>query len=144
MLHKTLEREEFNVDFQYTAAGTPQQNGRVEQKIATLYGKVRLTLNLARITNGLRCKLWAKCASHVSDIKNIIVKKADKQSSFEKFYSKTPRYAKSVRVFGKMGLVRNYEKKMKAKLDNRGTPCISVGLKRSQGRRLPHAQRQYS
>ena len=48
-------------------------------------------------------------------------------SAFEKFYSKTPRYAKSVRIFGKMGIVRNYKKKIKAKLDNRGTPCMFVG-----------------
>ena len=34
-LKKALESEEFNIDFQYSAAGTPQQNSRVEQKIVT-------------------------------------------------------------------------------------------------------------
>ena len=126
-LQRALEEEEFNIDFQYTAAGTPQQNGRVERKFATLYGKVRSTLNSARITKGLRCKLWAECASHVTDIENIIVKKADEKSAFEKFYGTTPRYAKDIRVFGEMGIVRNYEKKIKAKLENRGIPCMFVG-----------------
>ena len=30
MLQKSFEKEEFNINFQYTAAGTPQQNGKVE------------------------------------------------------------------------------------------------------------------
>ena len=52
-LQKALEDEEFNINFQYTAAGTPQQNGKVEQKIVTLYGKKILTINLARMSKGL-------------------------------------------------------------------------------------------
>ena len=31
LLQKTLEQQEFNVNFQYTAASTPQQNGHVER-----------------------------------------------------------------------------------------------------------------
>ena len=50
---EVLENEEFNINFQYTAAGTPQQNGKVEQQFATIYGKVCLTLNLARMSKGL-------------------------------------------------------------------------------------------
>ena len=37
LLQKSLKKQEFDIDFQYTAAVTPQQNGRVEQKIATLW-----------------------------------------------------------------------------------------------------------
>ena len=33
VLQKALESEEFNINFQYTAAGTPQQNSRVEQNL---------------------------------------------------------------------------------------------------------------
>ena len=53
LLQKSLEAEEFNIDFQYTAARTPQQNARVEQKFATLYGKFRSVLNLTIISKGL-------------------------------------------------------------------------------------------
>ena len=53
LIQKSLEAEEFNINFQYTAARTSQQNGRVEQKFATLYGKVCSMLNLARISKGL-------------------------------------------------------------------------------------------
>ena len=84
LIQKSLEQEEFNVNFQYTAASMPQQNGHVEQKFATLYSKVRSSLNLARITKGLCCKLWAKCAAHVTSMENVIVKKANDSSLFEK------------------------------------------------------------
>ena len=32
--------QDLGVRFEYTSVGTPQQNGRVERKIATLYGRV--------------------------------------------------------------------------------------------------------
>ena len=123
----TLEKEEFDIDSQYTAAGTPQQNDYVEQKIATLYGKVRSTLNLARITQGLRCKLWAERATHIMDIKSVIMNKSNEMISFEKIYGKAPRFTSNIRVFGKMGLVCIFGKKIKDKFDNQGIPCMFVG-----------------
>ena len=77
-----------------------------------------LTLNLVRIPQGLRRELWAKCAAHVTDIKNFIVNKENKMSLFQKFYGKAPRFTSNIRVFGKMGIVRIYNKQIKAKLDN--------------------------
>jgi hypothetical protein len=35
------------IKFEYTAPNTPQQNGKIEQKFATLYGKIRSVLNAA-------------------------------------------------------------------------------------------------
>jgi transposase InsO family protein len=32
-------KSEFNVKFEFTAPGTPQQNGKVERAFATLFGK---------------------------------------------------------------------------------------------------------
>ena len=37
------------IDFECTAVNTPQQNGRVERKFATLFGRVRAMLNGARL-----------------------------------------------------------------------------------------------
>jgi transposase InsO family protein len=48
---------EFNINFEFTAPGTPQQNGIVERAFATLFGKTRSMLNAARITIPLRKKL---------------------------------------------------------------------------------------
>ena len=62
-------------------------------------------MNLARITQGLRCKLWAECAAYVTDIKNVIVNKENKMSFFEKFYGKALHFTSNIRVFGEMGIV---------------------------------------
>jgi hypothetical protein len=38
---------QLGINFEYTGPGTPQYNGRVERKFATLYGCVRTMLNAA-------------------------------------------------------------------------------------------------
>ena len=115
LLQKSNEQEKSDIDFQYTAAGTLQQNGCIEQKFAALHGKVRSTLNLERITPGICCKLWAEYAAHVTDIENLNVNKSYEMSLFKKLYGKAPRFTSNIRVFGKMGIVFIYDKKIKAR-----------------------------
>jgi hypothetical protein len=43
---------------------TPQQNGIVEYKFATLYNKIRSVLNAARLTTWLHIQLWAKAVEN--------------------------------------------------------------------------------
>ena len=117
----------FNINFQYTAVGTLQQNGKVEQKIATLYSKVFSIFNLARMNKGLWHCLWAKCASHVTNMENIIVWKANDKSAYEKFYYKPPRLLSNIRFFGKIGIVRVYNKKIKAKLEDSEIHYMFIG-----------------
>ena len=63
--------------FEFTAPGTPQQNGKVERAFATIYGKIRSMLNSARITTGVRKGLWAMCANISVQLENIIVNEAN-------------------------------------------------------------------
>jgi hypothetical protein len=46
-------QEQLGINFEYTGPGTPQFNGRVERKFATLYGRVRTMLNAARLLKDL-------------------------------------------------------------------------------------------
>jgi hypothetical protein len=39
--------------FEFTAPDSPQQNGKIERKFATLYGRVRAILNGAEFTANL-------------------------------------------------------------------------------------------
>ena len=59
--NKSLEKEiiekGMNMRFEYTATNTPQQNGRVERKFATNYGRIRLMLPGAGIEGALRKSL---------------------------------------------------------------------------------------
>ena len=49
--------QKMGIKFEYTAVGTPQQNGRVERKFATLYGRIRSMMIDAGIKENLRQKL---------------------------------------------------------------------------------------
>ena len=44
----------YTAKFEYTAPGTPQQNGRVERKIAVIRAKTRAMLNWAKLPQNLR------------------------------------------------------------------------------------------
>jgi hypothetical protein len=43
-LQKSCKQEGLGIVFEYTAPNTPQQNGRVERRFPTLYGRVRAML----------------------------------------------------------------------------------------------------
>ena len=59
-LEKLCKQEGLGITFEYTAPGTPQQNGRLERKFATLYGRVRamlkglMLMNFGVISSGLK------------------------------------------------------------------------------------------
>ena len=44
-LEKECEKQGLGVEFEYTAPGTPQHNGKLERAFQTLYGRVRAMLN---------------------------------------------------------------------------------------------------
>jgi hypothetical protein len=121
--HPTL-----NIKFEYTAPGTPQQNGKVERMFATLYGKARSMLNSARFTTEIRRGLWSQCANHAVQLQNIIVMKHGELSAAEKFYGKNPSWIKNMRTFGEMAIIADHKhRKIRNKLDDRGLVVIFIG-----------------
>ena len=48
------------VKLEFTGPDTPQYNGKIERRFATLYGRVRAILNEAKVPEEMRNKLWAK------------------------------------------------------------------------------------
>ena len=46
---KLCESKGLGINFEYTGPGSPQYNGRVERKFATLYGRTRAMLNSAKL-----------------------------------------------------------------------------------------------
>ncbi|TAF30165.1 MAG: hypothetical protein EAZ68_23195, partial [Oscillatoriales cyanobacterium] len=106
-------------DFELTPTRSPEYNGKVERKFATLWGKVRSMLNGARLTMYLRKGLWAQCAKYVTDLENIIVKKNKTTTAADLFYGRLPPWINNLRTFGEIGAVGNLTE-LKAKLRNRG------------------------
>ena len=127
-LGKGLDNADLQVKMEYTATGTPQQNGRVERAFATLYGRMRAMFNDAGIGETMKGHLWAEAANMATQIDNVLVKNSNKRTPFEKFTGTKPRYARNLRAFGDMCIVLDQsKKKIRSKLDNRGILGMMVG-----------------
>ena len=127
-LQKECEKEMMDIKFEFTGPGSPQYNGRVERKLATLYGKVRTILNEAQLPSNIRQGLWAKACNYVTDIENILVTPNKKQSSYEKIYGEISPVVKNVHEFNEIAIIEKHEeRRIRGKLKNRGKICIYVG-----------------
>ena len=121
-------KEGLGIKFEWTAPGTPQQNGKVERKFATLFGYARAMLNEAEVPLGTRKGLWAEAASTATHIHNICIRKNTSQTPYELVFDEYPRIIKDLKRFGEVGIVTFRKGKIgKSKLENKGRHCIFVG-----------------
>ena len=94
--------KEVSVNFEYVAPYTPEQNGSIERKFATLFGKTRAMLNGARLTKYLRNKLWAHCAKTATNLENVLSTTADTKSASEIFFGSNPKWITNLHTFGEV------------------------------------------
>jgi hypothetical protein len=126
-LEKECAKQGLGIQFEYTGQGTPQFNGRVERKFATLYSKVRAMLNGAKLPTVKRKGLWTEAARTASNLENILVWTRKPIASYNAFFEKELPGLRNMRTFGEIAIVNNHKKpKMRGKLNNRG-PCIVLG-----------------
>jgi hypothetical protein len=78
--------------FEYTAPDSPQQNGTIERKFATFYGRVRDIINQAEFAAPLRGAMWAYCALHATrlELDNILICWDTHLSLYEMYHQETP------------------------------------------------------
>jgi hypothetical protein len=134
-LQKLCEQEGLGIQFEYTAPGTPQLNGRVERKFATLYGRVRAMLNGARLTKELRHGLWTEAARTASDLENTLVTKVKPVAAFNQFYETELPGIRNAHPFGEIGIVNNHKgKTLCGKLEDCGRACLHLGRAKDQPR----------
>ena len=126
-LEKDMATEFPKVVFEFTAPGTPQQNGKVERAFATMYGKVRSMLNTAGFSGSFREGLWAECARTATHLENLLHKKDDLPSSYSQFFGEIPKWMNHLRSFGEMAVVTTNGVTLRSKLRDRGVPMIFVG-----------------
>ena len=104
--NQVLEREsgknELGIIFEYTAPGTPQQNGVVEKAFVTVMGRARAMMNHAGFTMAKRQQLWCEAAQTATILDNILVQDSAKSPPITQFYGLDANYAKHLRVFGKL------------------------------------------
>jgi hypothetical protein len=113
-------------NFELTAPDTPQQNGKIERKFATLNGKVRAMLNHAEFTWTLRNNMWSYCALLATKLDNLLVIAPTNQTPYNLFYGFTPKWIPYLQPFGTMAIVKHTDQ-IQAKLQNRGFPAIYLG-----------------
>ena len=116
-----------HIKFEFTAPNTPQQNGKIERKFATLFGKCRSMLNAAGVPQHLRELLWAQCGQMATLLDKILVDDPKLKSPYELWYDKIPSWLANLKVFGEIGIVHNHSTEIKAKLENRGFPAMFIG-----------------
>ena len=123
---KWVEKSNFNIDFEFTGANTPQHNGVVERGFATLTGRLRAMMKQAGLSEELKYKLWAECAKTVTDLDGLLISKKGEKSSFEKFFKDQQKFTSNLHSFGEIGIVLA-KKKIKSKLADRGFAALFVG-----------------
>jgi transposase InsO family protein len=134
-LQKLCEQEGLGIQFEYTAPGTPQLNGRVERKFATLYGRVRAMLNGARLTKELRNGLWTEAARTASDLENTLTTTGKPVAAYNQFFEKEFAGIRNAHPFGEIGIVNHHKgKTLRGKLEDRGRACLHLGRAEDQPR----------
>jgi hypothetical protein len=121
-----MEHPTLSAKFEFTAPNSPQQNGRIVRKFATLNGKCRAMLNAAEFNKEIRHKMWAYCAYHATLFDNILIRKDTKETPWKMFYGTNPDHTTNLLPFGNMCIVSK-NAKIQSKLTNRGFPAIYLG-----------------
>ena len=93
--------------------------------LATLFGRCQSMMNTARFGENKRRLLWSECASTATKLHNITCN--NEPSPHSKFFGKEPSYARTLKVFGEVGICKDNTKKRKSKLENRGKYAMFLG-----------------
>ena len=130
--NKVLEREsdknELEIIFEYTAPGTPQQNGVVERAFVTVLGRARAMMNHAGFTMAKRQQLRCEAMQTATMLDNMLVQDSARSPPFTQFFGVDAKYAKHLRVFGEMCIVADTDNKVgRTKIDPRGKISLFVG-----------------
>ena len=124
---RMCENEGIGIQFEFTAVETPQHNGRVERKFASLYAKVRAVMNEAGFTQEMRDGLWSECASTMTDHENIMTSKLKPVPSHNLLFGKDAKYVRHMKTFGEVGVTKITGSRHISKLANRGEVKVFVG-----------------
>ena len=114
--------------FEYTAPGTPQQNGVVEREFVTVMGRARAIMSHAGFTIAKRQQLCCEAAQPATMLDNILVQESAESPPFTQFFGVDAKYAKQLRVFVEMRDVADTDNKVgRMKIYPRGNISLFVG-----------------
>ena len=84
-------------------------------------------MNAARLTGALRTGLWAECARTATNLDNMDCDNKEKEPRYKRFTGEDYKGFQHIQKFGEVGIMTQREK-LKAKIKNRGIPCLYWGM----------------
>ena len=84
-----------NIKFEFTSPGTPQQNGKLERMIETLWSKMRAVNHQSMGDSKLKHKLYANIFDTLMHLQNITILEIGGESAYEKLYKLLPKWSKN-------------------------------------------------
>ena len=94
----------------------------------TVMGRARAMMNHAGFTMAKRQQLWCEAAQTATMLDDILVQESAKSPPLTQFFGVDAKYAKHLRVFGKMCVVAYTDNKVgRTKIDPRGKISLFVG-----------------
>ena len=109
LLEQNCLSEGLGIEFKYTPPDSPQYNGRLERKIATLFSRLRASMNGAGLPKAFRHKLWAECGNFVTHLENVTVhmRHGEKFVPHKLMWGEDAVGLENLRIFGEIGIVNH-------------------------------------
>ena len=89
-LVKQMKKTGTKINLERTSRETPQQNGKIERGIATIWTMIKAMMDCAGIMGALANKLWAETFVTAIKLNNLRIRKAETKSPVEKWEGKLP------------------------------------------------------
>jgi transposase InsO family protein len=105
-LFDACQAQGYGVKFEFSGPRTPQQNGKVERKFQTFFGRIRAMLNSVGLKDQLRYGVWAECAMTATYLSNITSIKEKMICPYQLLFGNRPKLPKSLRFLVKLALSR--------------------------------------
>ena len=117
-----------DIDFEFTARNTPQQNHLAEIGFTILFNRARAMMHRANIPLDMRYKVVREAIKTASLLDGLAVIELDGKTMtrFEHWSGKIPKFANHLKIYGEAGTVTLKSKKT-PKIDDRGVQCMMVG-----------------
>ena len=117
-----------NLNFEFTARNTPQQNSLAEVAIATIAMRGRAMMHRANVPMEYRSLLWTTAFDTATLLDGLVVIELDgvSKTRYEHWSGQLPRFAHHLRTWGEAGTVKTATDTTQ-KLEDKGTHCIFVG-----------------
>ena len=117
-----------NIEFEFTARDTPQQNSEVEVGLLTIAGRGRAMMIGANVPHKSRYKFFREaftCATLLDGL-TVIELNGKEETRYIHWQGNNPAWTRSLRTWGEAGVVK-LKTKFTPKLANRGEICMFVG-----------------